>query len=223
MQLVPAHAKGRQCRDETDAGDHVGQQCGGGVGAALGQVELRQHEHFQQARQVARQGEGDADDDQRAEHVADADRHHAHVGAGAAGVFVEGDVVQVRKHGDQVSPDPIQRCHEAAEQCQADQAQGLFVDLFDVHGRFFDDRFAVAGLFGRLTLGQGALVGQSPGGHAEAAHEGGLDHQPEHQQVEGVDQAVAEFERGVVVAEAHGDEQGDGQGREQNPHHFAEQ
>ena len=223
LQLVPAHAEGRQGRDETDAGDHIGQQRGGGVGAALGQVQLRQHQHFQQARQVARQGEGDADDDQRAEHVADADRHHAHVGAGAAGVFVEGDVVQVREHRDQVGPDPVQRGDEAAEQGQADQAQGLFVDLLDVQGRFFDDRFAVAGFLGRLAFGQGALVGQAPCRHAQAAHEGGFDHQPEHQQVQGVDQSVAEFQRGVVVAEAHGDEQGDGQRGEQHAHDFAEQ
>jgi hypothetical protein len=68
-----------------------------------------------------------------------------------------------------------------------------------------------------------ALVGQAPCRHRQAAHEGGLDHQPEQQQVQGVDQPVGEFERGVVVAEAHGDEQGDGQGGEGHAHRLAEQ
>ncbi|MNZ70028.1 hypothetical protein D3C78_883470 [compost metagenome] len=223
MQFVPAHAEGGQGRDKADTRDHIGQQGGRGVGAALGQVELGQHQDFQQPRQVARQGHGNADDDQCTEHVADADRDHAHVGAGAAGVLVEGDVVQVREHRDQVGPDPVQRGDEAAEQGQADQAQGLFVDLLDVQRRLFDHRIAVTGFFRRLALGQCALVGQAPCRNRQAAHEGGFDDQPEHQQVKGVDQSVTEFQGGIEVAKTHGNEQGDRQHSEQHPDGLAKE
>ena len=189
----------------------------------MGQVELGQHQDFQQAGQVARQGEGDADDDRRAQQVADADRHHADIRARAAGVFVQGDVIQVRKHRDQVRPHPVQRRDKAAEQGQADQAHGLFVDLLDVQGRLFDHRFAVTGFLGGLAFGQGAGIGQAPCGNTQAAHEGGFDHQPEHQQVQGVDQPVTEFQRGVVIAKAHGNKQRDGQGGEHHADRFAKQ
>ena len=69
----------------------------------------------------------------------------------------------------------------------------------------------------RLALGQGAGIGQAAGGHGQAAFESGFQHQPENQQVEGVDQPVGQFQRGVVVAETHGDEQADGKSGEGQP------
>ena len=124
------------------------------------------------------------------------------------GLAEQGDVVEVGKHRDQVGPHPIQHADKARQQGQADQAQGLLVDLFDIQGRLFDDGIvAFAGFLGGLALGQCALVGQAPCRHGQAAHKGCLDHQPEHQQVEGVDQAVAELERGVVIAKTHCHEQ----------------
>ncbi|MND84586.1 hypothetical protein D3C80_764810 [compost metagenome] len=223
MQLVPAHPQGRQGADDADADDGVRQQRGGGVGTALGQVQARQHQYFEQARQVARQREGNADDHQGAEHVAEADRHHAHGCAGAAGVLVQGDVVEVGEHADQVRPDPVQGGDETAEQGQANQAQGLLVDLFDVQGRLFNQHFAIQAFLGRLALAQRPLVGQAPGGHGQTADKGGFDHQPEHQQVQGIDQAIGELERGVVVAKAHGNEQRHRQCGEGHAHGLAEQ
>ena len=123
--------------------------------------------------------------------------------------MVEGDVVEVGKHRDQVRPDPVQARDKGAEQGQANQAQRLLVDLFDIQGRLLDHGFrafaAVLALC--LAFGRGALVGQATCCHAQAAHEGGLDDQPDHQQIQGVDQAVTEFQCGVVIAEADRDDQ----------------
>ena len=204
MQLVPAHAQCRQGGDKAYADDHVGQQGRSCVSTALAQIKARQHQHLQQAGQVTRQRDADADDDQRTYHVADADGHHAHIGAGTAGIFVEGDVVQVGKNRDQVSPHPVQNADKASQQGQADQAQGLLVDLFDVQGRLFDNRIvAFACFLGGLAFGQCTLVGQAPCRYCQATDKRRFDHQPEHQQIEGIDQAVAELERGVVVAKTH--------------------
>ena len=62
------------------------------------QVEPRQHQNLKQAWQVARQGNADANDDERADHVTHADGHHAHGGTTAAGVLVEGKVVEVGEY-----------------------------------------------------------------------------------------------------------------------------
>ncbi|KIV73497.1 hypothetical protein SZ55_1385 [Pseudomonas sp. FeS53a] len=213
LQLVPADPEGGQRADEAEPGDGVGEQRGGGVGAALGELHAREHQHFQQARQVACEHDGDAGDDQRAEHVQQADGHLGGGVAGAGAVLVEGDLVEVGEHGDEVGPDQVHAGDEAAQQRQTDQPQGLLVDLFDVQHRLFHRDFLAFGvLLGlRLALGQGAGVGQAAGGHGQAADEGGFDQQGEDQQVEGVDQPVGELERGVVVAETHGDHEGQGQ------------
>ncbi|MCY1404580.1 hypothetical protein D9M71_197920 [compost metagenome] len=224
LQLVPAHAERRQRSDKADAGDGVGKQCGRGIGTTLGQVQARQHQHLQQAGQVAGQGDSDADDHQGADHVAEADRHHAHGRTRSAGVFVEGDVIQVGEHTDEVGPDPIQPGNEHTEQGQANQAQGLLVDLFDVQGRLFDHGLGIATAFlRRLALAQCTLVGQAPGCHGQATHEARFDDDPEHQQVQRVDQAVGEFQGGVVIAEAYCDEQGDRQHSKGDTHGLAEQ
>ncbi|MNQ54732.1 hypothetical protein D3C85_688050 [compost metagenome] len=86
----------------------------------------------------------------------------------------------------------------------------MVVDLLDIEDRFLHHHFFAFGvLLGlSLALGEHALVGQAPRRHAQTADEGGLDQQEQDQQVEGVDQAVGELERGVVVAEAHRDDEG---------------
>ena len=202
LQFVPAYAKGGQRADDADSDQCIGQQGRGGVGAALCQAHARQHQHFEQARQVARQRHRDGDDDQRADHVHQADRHQGRVIPGATAVFVEVDGVEVGEHADQIGPDRVQADQETAEQGQADQAQGLLVDLLDIQGRLFQRCFAVQAFLALcLAFGQGALVGQAPCRHAQTAYQGGLDDQQDDQQVEGVDQPVGELERGVVIAE----------------------
>ncbi|MNN41857.1 hypothetical protein D3C81_1559990 [compost metagenome] len=86
----------------------------------------------------------------------------------------------------------------------------MVVDLLDIEGRFLHHHFFAFGiLLGlRLALGEHALVRQPPRRHTQAADEGGFDQQEQDQQVEGVDQPVGELERGVVVAEAHRDDEG---------------
>src|SRR5690606_27752395 len=156
LQFVPADPEGAQGGDDADADQHVGQQRGGGVGAALGQLQARQHQDFQQAGQVARQGDGQDDDEQGTVHVEQADR----LQDGGTGVFEQGDVVEEVEDPDQVGPDPVQAEQEGAEQGQADQAQRLLVDLLHVEDRFLhrDFRFAVVTAFG-VALGLGALIG----------------------------------------------------------------
>ena len=130
-------------------------------------------------------------------------------------------MVQVGDHRDQVGPYPVQGNAEHAEERQADQAQRLLVDLLDAQRRSFH-HFAAFGAFLGLVLafGLSPVVRQAAGCHRQAANEGGLDHDPHHQQVEGVDQAVGEFQCGVVVTHADGHDQyqrqqGEGQTQQQ--------
>ena len=82
-----------------------------------------------------------------------------------------------------------------------------------MQGGFFAQVAAVDAFLGLgLALALGALIGQAAGGHGQAADEGGFDHQPDHQQVEGFDQAVAELQGGVEVAQADGHAEAQGQG-----------
>ncbi len=197
LQLVPAHAERRQHRDDTGADQRVGQQRADGVGAARCQVQARQHRDFEQARQVARQGEGDGDGQQGAEQAVERDGRF-----GIAGdEFVQGDVIQVRHHADQVGPDPVEHQEEQAEHRHARQAQRLLVDLFDVQLRLAGGLVAAV-IRLRLAFGLRALIGQPPGGNRQATDQGRLDGDPGHQQIKGVDKAAGEFQRGVVVAQA---------------------
>ena len=88
-QLTP----GCPAWSDADADDDVGEQRGDRIRA--GRAGPRQHQHPRQARQVGGEHEGDRRDHQRAEQVGETDRHHAGGLATAAGVLVQGDVVEV--------------------------------------------------------------------------------------------------------------------------------
>ena len=207
LQLVPAHPQGRQGGHGAEADDDVGEQGGGGVGAALGQIQPRQHQHLQQARQVARQGDGETGDHQGDDEHPQRQGYLGGGGAGTAGVLVEGDVVQVGEHRHHIGPDQVEHAEEGQQQGQAQQARGLLVDLFHVQGRLLHHLDALGVFLLRLALLDGALVGQAPRGHAQAAGQGGFEDDPGHQHIEGVHQPIGELERGVVVAKEHGEEQ----------------
>ena len=104
-----------------------------------------------------------------------------------------------------VCPDPIHQQADCGHQRQADQAQGLLVDLFQVQLRLFHFHgFGAAGvffLFG-FALCHGPFVGKPLGCHGEAAHGGGIQNDPQCNQVEAVDHVPGEAYRGVVVTHA---------------------
>ena len=55
----------------------------------------------------------------------------------------------------------------------------------------------------RLAFSLGSLVSQAACRYREATDEGSFDHQPNNQQVQGFDQAIAEFQGGVEIAHAN--------------------
>ncbi|MNM76702.1 hypothetical protein D3C81_885330 [compost metagenome] len=79
----------------------------------------------------------------------------------------------------------------------------MLVDLFEGQGRLLDQFAAVGALAYRLLAARlGALQGQAAGGDVEAAQYRRLQHRPDGDDVQAVEQAAGELERGVVVAEA---------------------
>src|SRR5690606_17301664 len=201
LQLVPADSQTGPEADDADADDQIAEQGGDGIAAALAQLHARQHQYLQQSGNIARQGNGQAGNDERAEQVAGAERRHQRVVRGAAVVLPQGNGFEIGGGADQIGPDQIDQHAEQDQQPQAAEAQGLLVDLFQFELGDLQ-RGVIRGAPGRLfglALADCPLIRQMPAGYPQVAHHYALQQYPGGDQIECIDHAVGQTHRGVVI------------------------